>query len=454
MLDRLNAGRYAGGGQVSYAPTQAPMLRTPGDVKTQYDDLVKRLAAAWKTLNAAMAVSKTKTQALRDAEKNLQKVRSHKHTANQLAAAEKKLRDARAASIKATTAVTAARGQVYNVDKALGLAKGAATPKGFNLGSYGKLLGDSLKQTANLAPQPGQASRGAAVRRCGTSWSRWARTGTHSSSSSRSAGDKQFKDIVKKLKDTAGVAGASLADFTKQMSGANKANQQFSNDLQTLAARGYGDLAQALAGMGGDEAAVLARQAVTGGAAGVVAANNAAKGAGSALTGEDLSAALTLLSVLRGGPNRGFAELIAAGLDVSSIKGLAPRIMTQIKGLPEENRKRFLDQLGGQAGGTKAMARGGILTAPATVLAAEAGDREAWIPINPFARSRSLLMSTARLMGYDARPASQLGRARAAAVRRSSSTSPSTTTVHLHGAKQSRAAQAADIARHSATFVG
>lgn len=451
MFDRLNAGRYAGGGSVSYSPTQAPMLRTPGDIKGQYDDLVKRLAAAWATLNKAMATSKDKTRALRDAEANLQRVRSNKkHTAAQLAAAEKKLRDARAASTKAAAAVTSARGQVYNLDKALGLARGAQTPKGFNLGSYGKLLGDSLKQTSawRRSLDRIQARGGTQVRDI---LEQMGEDGYGLVDQLARASDKQFKDIVAKLKATSGVASASLADFTKQVDGANKVNAQFSADLQTLAARGYGDLAQALAGLSGEEAAALARQAVTGGAAGVVAANNAAKAAGTSMSGEDLSAALTLLSVLRGGPNRGFAELIAAGLDVGSIKDLAPRIMGQINTLPEANRRHFLDQLAGQ-GGLKAMARGGILTAPATVLAAEAGDREAWIPINASQRSRSLLMSTARLMGYNARPASQWGAAGGAAAPVVQNITKHYE-VHLHGAKQSSAAQAADIARHLA-FVG
>ncbi|MFE0651062.1 phage tail tape measure protein [Streptomyces sp. NPDC059534] len=451
LFDALNAGRFASGGPVSYTPTQAPMLRTPGDIKGQYDDLVKRLAAAWSTLNKAMATSKDKARALRDAEANLQRVRStKKHTANQLLAAEKKLRDARLASAKAAAAVTSARGQVFNLDKALGLAKGAATPKGFSLGSYGKLLGESLKQTAAWRRDLGriQARGGTQVRDI---LEQMGEDGYALVGKLAHASDKQFKDIVAKLKATAGVASASLADFTSQVSGANKVNAQFSSDLQTLAARGYGDLAQALAGLGGEEAAALARQAVTGGAAAVVAANAAAKVAGSSLSGEDLTAALTLLSVLRGGTNRGFAELIAAGLDVGSIKDLAPRIMGQIKGLPEANRKHFLEQLAGQ-GPSKAMARGGILTAPATVLAAEAGDVEAWIPINGSGRSRSLLMSTARRMGYDARPASQWsggGGAAAPVVQHITKHYE----VHLHGAKQSSAAQAADIARHLA-FVG
>ena len=125
--------------------------------------------------------------------------------------------------------------------------------------------------------------------------------------------------------------------------------------------------------------------------------------------------------------------------------------MGQIKGLPEANRKHFLDQLAGQSG-LKAMARGGILTAPATVLAAEAGDREAWIPINASLRSRSLLMSTARLMGYEARPASRWGAGGGAAAPVVQHITKHYE-VHLHGAKQSSAAQAADIARHLA-FVG
>lgn len=449
MFDRLNAGRYADGGAVSYTPTQAPMLGTPGDAKSRYDDLVKKLASAWETLNKAMATSKDKAKALREAEENLRRVRSHRHTANQLATAERNLQNARAASAKAAAGVTSARGQVNNLDSALGLVKGAQTPQGFNLASYGKLLGDSLRQTmtwrTNLDRIQGRG--GKQVR---DTLEQMGEDGYALVEQLARAGDGQFRDIVTKLKDTAGVASASLADFTKQVSGANKANQQFSGDLQTLAARGYGDLAQALKGLGGDEAAALARQAVTGGAAGVVAANSAVREADNVLSGEDLTGALTLLSVLRAGPGKGFAELIAAGLDVGTIKSLAPKIMGQINSLPAEFKGKFLQQLVGQAGGT-AMARGGIIRSP-LVLAGEAKVPEAYIPLNGSMRSRDLLATTAHLMGYDARPAGRFGPTGGG----SGATVQNITKhneVHLHGAKQSSATQAADIARHL-QFVG
>ncbi|MFD0429420.1 hypothetical protein ACFQ60_22345 [Streptomyces zhihengii] len=183
------------------------------------------------------------------------------------------------------------------------------------------------------------------------------------------------------------MAKATLADFTQQLTGVNKQQGQFSADLQQLAAMGYGDLAMALAAQGDATAMQLARGAVTGGARERDAANKAVQNNRATLTGEDLAASLVLLSTLRGGPGRGYAELVAAGLDPGTIRALVPRMLGQIQALPEENKAHFLRQWTQQGGGV-AMARGGILTRPTAVLAAEAGDVESWIPVNGSPRSR------------------------------------------------------------------
>ncbi|MFE5131949.1 hypothetical protein, partial [Bacillus mobilis] len=106
-----------------------------------------------------------------------------------------------------------------------------------------------------------------------------------------------------------------------------------------------------------------------------------------------------LLSTLRAKPGRGYAELIAAGLDTGVIRALVPRMMTQINALPSANKSKFLAQYAGQ-GGVTAMARGGILTQPTAVLGGEAGVPEAWIPFDGSSRSRGLLARSAAAMGY------------------------------------------------------
>jgi hypothetical protein len=263
------------------------------------------------------------------------------------------------------------------------------------------------------------------------------------------ASDKQFKDIVSKLEKTGEAAKATLADFTQQLTSATKVNQQFATDLQTLAAKGYGDLAQALAAQGDANAQALAHTAATGKPADVAKANAAVGAAGGTLSGDDLSNALLLLTTLRGGSGRGYAELLAAGLDPGTIRDLVPKMLDQLKKLPGQYRDVFLKQFTSQTG-IKTMARGGILTGPQMVLGGEAGVPESWIPHDGSARSRSLLQATARLMGYDARPASRFGSSSGGGG--GAHYDQRVTNLTLNGAKQSSAEQANDLARHL-TFI-
>ncbi|MFB6977683.1 phage tail tape measure protein [Streptomyces scopuliridis] len=420
MFDRLNAMRYASGGGVgfTYAPTAAPALGGPTDARQRFDDLVAKLRTAWAEYEAAR--------------KELDKVRKNKKsTKAQRSAAEKKVRD-EYSDVKA-------------LDKALGLPAGAKAPTVLNLTAYQKQLTASLAATekwrANLAKigKRGGAEVQALLEAMGTE-------GYSLVNALAGASDKQFKDITSKLLKTGEIAKASLSDFTKQIGAATKESTQFAADLQKLAGLGYGDLAQALAAQGDSAAQALARQAVTGGGAGAAQANAAVKANQAALSGEDLANALVLLSTLRAAPGRGYAELIAAGLDTAVIRALVPRMMAQINALPSANKAKFLQQFAGQSGVT-AMARGGILTRPTTVLAAEAGGAESWIPLNGSARSRQLLAQTGRLMGYRMTPAARYGPAPAGArpvIREGDRIA----NVTLNGAKQTSAEQAMDIVRH------
>ncbi|MET9479884.1 phage tail tape measure protein [Streptomyces sp. NPDC006638] len=446
LFDRLNAGRYAGGGLAgfSYTPTGAPALGGPSDAKQRYDKEVADLKAAWEDLNAALADAKKKAEALAAAEKNLAKVRKSKPTAKQLDAAQDRVADARKAKKAADAKVAAERQDVYAADAALGVKKGAKAPTSFNLAAYQKQLGASLAATekwrANLTKigRKGGAELQALLESMGEE-------GYALVNALAGASDKQFKDITEKLLKTGETAKATLADFTKQLSASNAKSAEFASDLQKLAALGLGDLAQALAAQGDAAAMELAHQAAGGGIAGVQA-NAAVQKNQSVLTGDDLANSLVLLSTLRGGPGRGYAELVAAGLDVGVIKGLVPRMMAQINSLPAANKGKFLSQFAGQGGGV-AMARGGILDRPTAVLAAEAGVAESWIPINNSARSRGLLARTAGLMGYRMTPAARYGSAPFAG-RQDIRQGDRHQTVNLYGAKQSSAEQAMDVARH------
>ncbi|MCY0928300.1 phage tail tape measure protein [Streptomyces sp. H27-H1] len=422
MFDRLNAGRYAGGGSPGYTPSELPVLGGAGEARRRYDELTGKLRDAWSDYRRAVD--------------ELNRLKADKKSS----AGDKKA---------AGNAVNSAFALVKSLDRTLGLPSGAQAPGSFNLGVYQRMLNNSLGDTekwraslTKIGQRGGEEIRDL-LEGMGSE-------GYDLVNSLAGASDSMFKDIVAKIKKTGTAATATLGDFTRQLGASTKESKQFASDLQTLAARGFGDLAQALAAQGGSIGAQLARQAVTGNQADTKAANSAAGSAGSALEGEELTQSLVMLSTLRSGPNRGFAELIAAGLSPSAIRSLAPRIMGQINSLPAEFKGHFLAQLVGQAGGT-AMARGGIIRSP-LVLAGEAKVPEAYIPLNGSVRSRDLLATTARLMGYDARPAGHFGPSGGGAGAPVQQITRHTE-VHLHGAKQSAASQAADIARHL-QFVG
>jgi TP901 family phage tail tape measure protein len=449
MFDRLNAGRYASGGLAgfTYAPSAQPVLGGPGDAKTRYDNAVQALKDAWDKLTKALADQKKAADNLRSAESNLSYVRRHHHTAAQLRAAEDKVSKAESAKRSADKTVASDRSAVNRADANLGVRKGSKAPTGFDLKAYEAQLNKSVAATdkwrGNLAriSKRGGADVEALLENMG-------QDGYDLVNKLAGASTKQFNDIVNKLKKTGDVAKATLADFTKQLNGSTKESQQFAKDLQTLAAKGFGDLAQALAAQGDSTAMTLAHQAATGSSKDVAAANKAVQGAQSTLSGDDLGNALLLLTTLRSGPGKGYADLIAAGLTTDVIKTLVPKMTKQIAALPAANKDTFVRQWVQQGG--KPMAAGGILTSATPVLAGEAGP-EAFIPLTSTARSRSLLTTAAAAMGFHLVPASRYAQATStAAVAREM---VKHITVNLNGAKQSTAEQAHDIAR-VISFVG
>ncbi|MFJ8027460.1 phage tail tape measure protein [Streptomyces sp. NPDC096311] len=450
MFDRLNAKRYASGGLAgfNYAPAAQAVLGGPSDAKSRYDKAVEALKKAWDDLNTAVKDAKKKADALKDAEKNLARVRHGHHTAAQLRAAESRVDKAKSAKKASDATVRKERGDVNAADKALGVKKGAKAPGGFNLAAYETQLNKSVAATEKWRGNLNKIGKRGG-KELQTLLEGMGEDGYALVNSLAGASDKQFKSITTKLQKTGELAKATLQDFTKQLGASTAENQQFAKDLQTLASQGFGDLAQALAAQGDSNAQTLAHQAA--GSKTQAASANAAVGkAQNTLTGDDLANSLVLLSTLRGGPGRGYADLIAAGLDPATIKALVPKMTAQIGSLPAPNKATFVRQWVAQGG--KAMAAGGILSRPTMVLGGEAGDRESWIPWNGSARSRALLAKTASAMGYRLTPAGRYagGPVSAAAMAREVTRQ---ITVNLYGAKQTTAEQAMDVARHMA-FVG
>lgn len=444
------SGGLAGGGipGFTYTPTGMPVLGGPTDAKQRYDQEIEDLKKAWDDLNKALKDQKKAADNLRAAEKNLSKVRHGHHTAAQLRAAEERVDKAKKAKRSADSEVHKDRGKVNAADKELGLKKGAKPPKHFDLKAYETQLDESLASTEKWRKNLSKVGK-----RGGTELQRMlegmGEEGKDLVNALAGASDKEFKRITEKLKKTGDMAKATLKDFTSQLNGSTKESQQFAADLQKLAAQGFGDLAQALAAQGDANAMEVAHQAA-GDSKSAKTANDSVKNAQNTLSGEDLSNSLVLLSTLRGGPNRGFADLISAGLDVATIRALVPKMTKQISALPAANKGEFVKEWVQQGG--KAMAVGGILTRPTMVLGGEAGVPEAWIPWNTSARSRALLAKSAAAMGYQLVPAGRYGSGTVAAAAIAREVNRQIT-VNLYGARQTAAEQAHDIAR-VINFVG
>ncbi|MEU5091725.1 phage tail tape measure protein [Streptomyces sp. NPDC021356] len=478
-LEKYAAGgitSFASGG-FTYTPAQASTGFGAGAGMAHYDAAVQRLKDAWDKLNSALQAAADKTKAVKDAqakqsqtakdnarkvaaaEKHLDEVRRGKHTAKQLAAAEKQLADARYnaaksdkaaakktadakdAAKKATANVTSARKERDAADHGLGLKAGTKAPSGFSLASYAKQLAETRKQSD--AWEKNLASIG---RRAGADVEETLRgmgeDGKDLVAALAKASGKSFTDIVNNLKALAPTAKATLADYTKQLTNANKAGGDFQKNLLKLASMGYGDLAAQLAAQGDDAAQAVAAAAVKNQGA-AAAADKAAKTNAALLSSEDLTNAMTLLGVLRAKPGAGIADVIAAGLDWATIRALAPKIAQEIKGVAGSGH--FVDQLRGQH---VAMARGGILPDSSyTVLAGERGTGgEAYIPLGAGNRARStaLLSAVAGTFGYHLSPVRGGG---GMTVVHNTTNNRSVT---LNGAEQNSAEQAADIVRHMA----
>ncbi|KIZ16828.1 hypothetical protein SNA_17670 [Streptomyces natalensis ATCC 27448] len=442
---------YASGGipGFTYTPSGQPVLGGPSDAKTRYDQAIQNLKDAWNSLNSALTDAKKKADALTNAERNLSRVRHGHHTAAQLRAAQSAVDKAESAKRQADANARAKRAVVNKDDAALGLRRGAKVPVGFDLKGYEAQLAKSVAATTwwrhNLVTI---GKRGGAELK--STLEGMGQDGYALVNALAKASNRQFKDIADKLQKTGELAKATLGDFTKQLGTSTQQSQQFAADLQKLAAQGFGNLAQALAAQGDANAMAVAHQAATGSSKGAAAANKAVTTAQSTLTGDDLANSLILLSTLRGGKGRGYADLIAAGLGVDVIKALVPKMTKQISGLPTANKDVFVRQWVSQGG--QAMAIGGILTQPTPVLAGEAGVPEAFIPLNASIRSRALLAASAAALGFHLVPASRYA---SSGYRDhwSGGSGDRITNITLNGAKQSSAEQAADIARHM-NFVG
>jgi TP901 family phage tail tape measure protein len=470
---------FAGGGTVSsfqYTPSSAAVLGGTGDAMTRYTNALAALAAAVaKEASTTAALAKARTnqsavrlkeaQALEAAEKHLADVRSGKHTHKELVAAEDRLTRARqtaaAADAKAAAGTTAAArakaaadAQLAAADKNLGVAKGTTKVTGFDLAAYKKQLADSLAATRTW-----RTNLSAVGARGGTEVQSilegMGQDGAALTAALAKASKADFATITANLKAVGDQAKVTLSDFDAQVNASAKTNAQFAGDLTALAARGYGTLAQQLAGQGDQAAMDLAHQAVTASPSQLAKLNADVGAQAAVLTGQDLQNALLVISSLRSKPGEGIGDVVRAGISASDLIALTPKILAQIQALPDANKAVFLAQWAGQSAGVTAMYAGGILPdGPGMVLAGERGTGgEAWIPLGPGNRARStgILAETAARFGYQLVAAGAFSPAGGG-----TSHGPTHVTrhneLHLHGAKQDSATQAQDLLRHMAAL--
>ncbi|MEU1134477.1 hypothetical protein ABZ383_32230 [Streptomyces sp. NPDC005900] len=205
---------------------------------------------------------------------------------------------------------------------------------------------------------------------------------------------KYINDMAKALRDLKKTAKASLTDYTRQLGTANKLNKTFSDDLATLAARGYGDLAKQLAAQNDKAAQELAAAAVKdkGKAS---KANKAAKTANNALTGDQVEQLVAIIAAISK-PTTGIHDVAAVtGLGEDAIIATAGKATGQIKKALGGRASRFLADLAKAQKGM-AYADGGIRSGiyatkgGAVTFAEPSTGGEAFIPLGADKRRHAL----------------------------------------------------------------
>lgn len=205
---------------------------------------------------------------------------------------------------------------------------------------------------------------------------------------------KYINQMAKALRDLQKTAKASLTDYTRQLGSANKLNKEFSDDLATLAARGYGDLAQQLAAQNDKAAQELAAAAVKdkGKAS---AANKAAKTANNALTSDQVEQLVSIIAAITKSTTGIHDVAASTGLGEDVIVATATKASSQIKNALGSRSSRFLADLAKAQKGL-AFANGGVRpgiysTANGAVTFAEPSTGgEAYIPLGQDKRRHAM----------------------------------------------------------------
>jgi hypothetical protein len=205
---------------------------------------------------------------------------------------------------------------------------------------------------------------------------------------------KYINEMAAALRGLQQTAKASLTDYTRQLTSANKVNKKFADDLARLAGMGYGDLATQLAEQNDEAAQQLAATAVRdkGKAA---KANAAAKTANRALTDSEVQDLVAIIAAIRT-KTTGIHDVAGStGLGEDVIIAIANRAKGQISSSLGSRAARFLTDLS-KANKGMAYADGGIR---AGLYATRAGiirfaepstGGEAYLPLSPSKRRSAM----------------------------------------------------------------
>jgi hypothetical protein len=205
---------------------------------------------------------------------------------------------------------------------------------------------------------------------------------------------RYINDMAKALRNLQKTAKASLTDYTRQLSNANKVNKDFADDLAKLAAMGYGDLASQLAAQN-DTAAQQLADAATRDRKKAADANAKVKAANNALTSEQVTELVQIIAAISS-KTTGIHDVAAkTGLGEDEIIAVANKAKGQISSSLGSRSTRFLADLG-RANKHLSYADGGIragmyATQGGIVRFAEPETHgEAYLPLSPSKRRSAL----------------------------------------------------------------
>ncbi|MFJ1993072.1 phage tail tape measure protein [Streptomyces asiaticus] len=227
---------------------------------------------------------------------------------------------------------------------------------------------------------------------------------------------KYVKDMAAQLRNLAASAKASLGEYTSQLKGAVKDQTAFQSDLAKLAAMGFGDLAERLAGQNDADAAAIAHQAAKDKTK-AAAANAAAKSANNALSSDQLAQLVQIIAAVTTSKTGIHQVAATTGLGEDEIIATAVKARSQISSSLGSRAAQFLADLSRAEKGM-AYANGGIraglyATRNGLVRFAEPETGgEAYIPLgaNKRAAATNVLGDVAHRFGLGITPAGDGGR--------------------------------------------